>query len=45
MLQTLGGLKSSRKMLVDEQVDVLFKKTEPIKLILQTQGGNSSRIS
>ncbi|MBA0880202.1 hypothetical protein Goshw_004218, partial [Gossypium schwendimanii] len=25
--------------------DVLFKKTEPIKLILQTQGANSSRIS
>ncbi|MFQ6650213.1 hypothetical protein Gotur_022177, partial [Gossypium turneri] len=30
MLQTLGGLKSSRNMLVDEQVDVLFKKAEPI---------------
>ncbi|MFQ6642578.1 hypothetical protein Gotur_018572 [Gossypium turneri] len=29
MLRTLGGLKSSRNMLVDEQVDVLFKKAEP----------------
>ncbi|MFQ6621933.1 hypothetical protein Gotur_002023 [Gossypium turneri] len=30
MLQTIGGLKSSRNMLVDEQVDVLLKKAEPI---------------
>ncbi|MFQ6628868.1 hypothetical protein Gotur_008350 [Gossypium turneri] len=30
MLQILGGLKSTRKMLVDEQVYVLFKKIEPI---------------
>ncbi|MFQ6630934.1 hypothetical protein Gotur_009061 [Gossypium turneri] len=30
MLQILGGLKSSRNMLVDEQVDMLFKKAEPI---------------
>ncbi|MFQ6643340.1 hypothetical protein Gotur_017485, partial [Gossypium turneri] len=30
MLQTLERLKSSRNMLVDEQVDVLFKKAKPI---------------
>ncbi|MFQ6645630.1 hypothetical protein Gotur_020448, partial [Gossypium turneri] len=30
MLQTLRGLKSSKNMLVDEQVNVLFKKAEPI---------------
>ncbi|MFQ6667265.1 hypothetical protein Gotur_033348 [Gossypium turneri] len=35
MLQTLGGLKSSRNMLIDEQ--------SQLHLILQTQGGNGSR--
>ncbi|MFQ6661731.1 hypothetical protein Gotur_029779 [Gossypium turneri] len=30
MLQTLGELKSSRNMFLNEQVDVLFKKAEPI---------------
>ncbi|MFQ6657484.1 hypothetical protein Gotur_027135 [Gossypium turneri] len=30
MLQTLEGLKSSGNLLVYEQVDVLFKKAEPI---------------
>ncbi|MFQ6645126.1 hypothetical protein Gotur_019614, partial [Gossypium turneri] len=30
MLETLGGLNSSRNMLVDEQVDMLFKKAESI---------------
>ncbi|MFQ6660960.1 hypothetical protein Gotur_029285, partial [Gossypium turneri] len=31
MLQTLGGFMSSKNMLVDEQVDMLFKKAKPIK--------------
>ncbi|MFQ6640390.1 hypothetical protein Gotur_016726 [Gossypium turneri] len=35
MLQTLGGLKSSRNMLVDEQ--------SQLRLILQTQNGNGLR--
>ncbi|MFQ6631186.1 hypothetical protein Gotur_009976 [Gossypium turneri] len=37
MLQTLGGIKSSSNMLVDEQIQ--------LQLILQTQGGNGLRIA